>query len=744
MKASRAEQRRLSAALSCATTAAAAAAATAAAAKAEAAAANNAIAAAAASSGNRDRSSSAASSAAEDLRGEVAGCGQKEEGTGRVGEENGEDVERPSGGEALTLPPHEGQLGEERSVTHAVVEMAAETPDGGGSVHSGGDGGRERVAPGSLEATEETLSDSAMAQTAPVVWVRPSSLDVAGVNSRRQGGGQESTGGFESGATSPEEGSPVFPGKDACEGVGDGGVSGGSGEGWSGSRPDDGGFGGGPTVGEEGPSRCSNGRFASSKSPSPPAAGGGVGFGEKEGEELEEEGCADGGVEDGGDKKEEEGEEDARARSSSPPPPSTRGGSNPPGTGVESGGGGSDRSSSPAATAAATAEALAAAFGESSSLRLNQMVASLSAGLRETRKARRKPLLGHLDDEDEGDDCDGGGLNAGAPPPVSPDEDDDGGVTDGTGTDGGDSRHDPNATTATTTTRKNSGGGNGAWSAWSTVGGGGDGVTGSNSSHHGQPPLLLASDEEGRWSCGVSSATTISITPAGGGSADDGGDERCGREVPEVFVGAFAGEPAPNTSPGAVAATATAASEEQGVMAPPHGPYSSTEVVSTSTALVSAEDAASKNAPSLLRNLDRPNGEGGEGLDAQEGPQIQQEDEPTSSSSLALTRRGKIGGGDIDEGGGGAAASGLTGAVAVVGENTHGGGGVGVVDGSVGEAAVAVALAAAERGGRLSAEATEAARRWEAKLKGSFVSMASGVRWGMAPQRPNDVKFFKS
>ncbi|CAM9587711.1 unnamed protein product, partial [Ectocarpus fasciculatus] len=268
--------------------------------------------------------------------------GKQEEGTGCVDGENGHDFEGSSGGEAMTLPAPEGQLGEERGVPQAAVEMAAETPDGGGSVHSGVDGGSGRVAPGNPEAAEETLSDSAMAQTAPVVWVRPSSLDVAGVSSRRQEGGQESsTGGSESGATSPEEGSPVFPGTGACEGGGDGGgVSGGSGEGESRSRPDDSGFRGDPTAGEEGPSRGGNGCFAASRSPSPPAAGGGVGFGEKGDEELEAETCADGGMKDGGDKKGEQGEEGARARSSSPPPPSTRGGNNPPGPGVESGGGG--------------------------------------------------------------------------------------------------------------------------------------------------------------------------------------------------------------------------------------------------------------------------------------------------------------------------------------------------------------------------------------------------------------------
>lgn len=57
----------------------------------------------------------------------------------------------------------------------------------------------------------------------------------------------------------------------------------------------------------------------------------------------------------------------------------------------------------------------------------------------------------------------------------------------------------------------------------------------------------------------------------------------------------------------------------------------------------------------------------------------------------------------------------------------------------MGEAAAAAAAAAAERGSRASLEAAAAARRWEAKLKGSFMSMTGGVRWGMCPQKLNGV-----
>lgn len=56
----------------------------------------------------------------------------------------------------------------------------------------------------------------------------------------------------------------------------------------------------------------------------------------------------------------------------------------------------------------------------------------------------------------------------------------------------------------------------------------------------------------------------------------------------------------------------------------------------------------------------------------------------------------------------------------------------GKADGATTNAAALMA-AAAERGSWASLEAAAAARRWEAKLKGSFISMAGGVRWGMAP-----------
>lgn len=49
----------------------------------------------------------------------------------------------------------------------------------------------------------------------------------------------------------------------------------------------------------------------------------------------------------------------------------------------------------------------------------------------------------------------------------------------------------------------------------------------------------------------------------------------------------------------------------------------------------------------------------------------------------------------------------------------------------------AAAVAAAERGSRAPLEAATAARRWEAKLKGTFISVAGGVRWGMGTQKLN-------
>lgn len=59
------------------------------------------------------------------------------------------------------------------------------------------------------------------------------------------------------------------------------------------------------------------------------------------------------------------------------------------------------------------------------------------------------------------------------------------------------------------------------------------------------------------------------------------------------------------------------------------------------------------------------------------------------------------------------------------------------LDGGAAAVMAAAAAAAAERGSRASLEAAAAARRWEAKLKGSFVSIAGGVRWGMTTPRVN-------
>lgn len=101
----------------------------------------------------------------------------------------------------------------------------------------------------------------------------------------------------------------------------------------------------------------------------------------------------------------------------------------------------------------------------------------------------------------------------------------------------------------------------------------------------------------------------------------------------------------------------------------------------------------------------------------------------TSPSSLSSSP-----GSDVDHSGDSRAAT----ATAVGGDSGDLGGANTM--GMMGEAAAAAAVAAAERGSRASLEAAAAARRWEAKLKGSFMSMTGGgVRWGMGPQRLNGV-----
>ncbi len=336
------------------------------------------------------------------------------------------------------------------------------------------------------------------------------------------------------------------------------------------------------------------------------------------------------------------------------------------------------------AAAAAAAEApaspsasLTAAFAESSSLRFNQMVQSFSAGLRESRRARRTPLLGSLDDGDD----DASGLGAGA---ANDTGEDDGGVTDGTGTDGGDSRHD---TTASCTRE-----GSDACSTQSTAGGSSSSSSSSSSSHgprkEQQSGVVMAAGSGRR-----GSAEGVVYAPCGA--------EGCSGDSPE-------------------AATAEkAAAQPAAVVA---------GVITT---------------PEWVQVLGRPDGEDYAGAaEAAGGSQMQEVvvvgcDSPSPSPPQCErleSERGGGGDGDGDGGGGGgggAASASASASMAVVGDDG---------DSGVGGAAVAVALAAAERGGALSAEAAAAARRWEAKLKGSL----AGVRWGLGPQRRNDDTFFKS
>ncbi|CAM9148451.1 unnamed protein product [Scytosiphon promiscuus] len=449
----------------------------------------------------------------------------------------------------------------------------------------------------------------------------------------------------------------------------------------------------------------------------------------------------------------------------------------------EEGSSSSDGAASPLRPPTAAAEApaspstsLAAAFGESSSLRFNQMVQSLSAGLRESRKARRTPLLGSLDDDDDDDGGGGGGGGELCAAVVDADEDD-GGVTDGTGTDGtgtdsGDSHHDSISITTTKAvtgmTRRDSGG---AWSAWSTVGGGesrggngrggggggggGGGCRSRGSSCHEPRRTLSGQEEEGQRTSGF-----LASAAAGGERADN---HRCpAAEGRDVSVGAAPRAP-PMPIPsleGSVFGPAEA--EVAPPPPPPPTPPSSPSMAfpaSATSAAVAADaigSAAVKKTSEWLRVLGRPDGEDeGSETAEQEAPRDQQPRKnvdatlrSTSSSPPPKAERDARGGdpdGGIepgvlrsDEECPASAAPPTWSMATATAEDTSVD-----EDGGVGGAAVAVALAAAERGGRVSAEAAAAARRWEAKLKGSLVSMAGGVRWGMGPQRITDGNFFK-
>lgn len=635
VKASRAEQKRLSAALSCATTAAAAAAATAAAATKVANSAN-----AMATTGDQEVLSPTAGCAAGDdgVSYQVAADqaqgreGGAEQGGG--GREGGGPV--TSGVETSMEGPlsHEGQQGE--GFGEEFVAQA-ETPGGGPTqslaVQRSTSSSSENEAVPGAEVSEDDATTSvtavAASDTAPL-WVRPSSLDVPG-ELMRQGEGEDSAGGTESGATSPETESPgVFPAE----------------------------------VSESGSVR--NGgddertRSGTHRLPSSPSSGSladplkqyssdfdaresNKKIDEPRGAELPD--SAEGGEKEEGSSSSHDGRSGAIIEPEN----------------------GSGRCAAAAAetakTPASPSASLAAAVGESSSLRFNHMVQSFSAGLRESRRARRTPLLGSLDDTDDDDDHPGGFADLG---------DDDGGGTDGTGNDEGDTRHDTDAAAPASTRTRSA-----TWSTRSVVV-----VGGRNSgSLHGR-----TNEQERRRE--VSAPASAGSGSAGGGRcASDGVDGQ-----------------------GSLEATADTIAQQTAVAV-----------------------AGTNPASEWLRILGRPDGEDVRLVEGRD-PRQTQEDRRCDLPSLLLPGRERSESG-VGDAGGGATLNPAAGSAAV---------GEGDADGGVGGAAVAVAMAAAERGGALSAEAAAAARRWEAKLKGSLVSMTEGVRWGLGPQRPNDVEFFKS
>lgn len=470
--------------------------------------------------------------------------------------------------------------------------------------------------------------------TAPL-WIRPSSLDVSG-EVVQQDEGAESAGGTESGATSPETESPgLFPPGAVSESgsVGNGG---------------------------DGEAVVS----ATHRPPSSPSSSGSVAdaqlaLAERSANSASKEATAKideprgtespDSAEGAGEGREKEGERSSLHSSG-------RSGADALGDSGRCAAAAAEAVKTPASPSAS----LAATVGESSSLRFNQMVQSFSAGLRESRRARRTPLLGSLDDDHDHDP--GGFANLG--------DDDGGGGTYGTGTNDGDSRHDRHDTAATSARERSA-----TWSTRSVsirpV------VGGSNCcSLHGPP--TTAKDQEHR----KEASTAADSSP---GPEDD---ERCASDGVEGTAGDSA-DAAADAITKKAAATAV---------------------------------AGTSPAAEWLRILGRPDGEDAGLVEGGRDPRQAQE----------VRRCAEDGGGDA---GGGATLTPAAASLAMGEEDP---------DGSVGGAAVAVALAAAERGGALSAEAAAAARRWEAKLKGSLVSMTEGVRWGLGPQRPNDVKFFKS
>lgn len=647
VKASRAEQRRLSAALACATTAAATAAAT--------------VAANTESANSRDRSSSTV--------GWVAGNEAHEElDTRRGGEEGARGVEvSAAADDEMRHSTHESDRRQKPSrgvILQDIGEDAAiETMSASGGNAPQGKVEGDAVPP-ALNGTDATVRACNLGTVTTLPRLRLMPLDVPSTSPR----GIEDATGAESGATSPEACSPVV-----VENYYD--VQ-------SASQP-----------------------WKSSSFTEPIAATKAVlGVHALATEDSQE--CAPVGVD--------------RCGNSGP-----RGAPEPTGADGEEGeqrgslnlgaavGLGEEDGASASASAAA-----ATVVGES----FNQMVQSFSAGLRESRRAKRTPLLGSLDGSDA----------------------DDGGVTDGTD---GDSRHDP----------KREEGERSLWSAWSTVGGSSHGALGRSShgavgaensllseggseveeSANTTMPVLLDDSVFGEpkksplvASCAPCSRERGNSSDRQQGPAKDAayshgntedavatsvlepislsaarGRTEGGATSPPTVAASCVGPP-DNThaisDPSASTVAASAAAPDPGVAVPAvrAADGSSSPTASSSGWRDSLEAAAeAAGAPAdWLRNVGRRDGE--------EAWQDQ------CSSTSSPSRAPKVGDTLAPHGG---------------------------VGGGSGVAIAAAAAAAAERGGRVSLEAAAAARRWEAKFKGSLISMAGGVRWGMGPQRMNDV-----
>ncbi|CAN0099270.1 unnamed protein product, partial [Laminaria digitata] len=441
VKASRVEQRRLSAALACATRAATAAAATAAAATATAA-------------GDRCRSSSLVGSVAGDgaCKAQVARGGVEGEGGGIGG--GGGGGERGGGGGKES--ESENELYDKNETEKAEVLGLTPTRDAvkSGKVDDSSSISADATRP-PVFAGADLEGDLLPSSSPPSRKLRPPSLDLLRAPSGGVGG--------ESGATSPEAGSPGL-----LEGGGRRGSGGSCGSGgrrreseWSPS-PSPRSFNTAAAYSPAGTGGGASGSVGAEASGwlNVAVSGGGGGNG------TEGHGC---GVT-GRAEIIEEDEALALDRRSLCLGADVETGV---GAGVGAGRGRGRLESADRALPMVGSPSETGLVGESSRF-VNQMVQTFSAGLRESRRARRTPLLGSLDD---------GSNHGDAATEVKEEEeeeeDDDGGVTDGCVTDGvdGDSRHfaapeeeEREEDEEEEEEDEDEGrGGGGAWSAWSTV-----------------------------------------------------------------------------------------------------------------------------------------------------------------------------------------------------------------------------------------------------------------------------------